>query len=204
ASSPARPLGSTGLRVLAVAPSIRFGARLVYRALITPGSSGGTVLFAQDGVVLPGCAHAKVLAGKASCALIPTSAQRHVILATFTGSRVLSGAEGSLAVLIARAPTSFHVFTTPTAVLPRAALTLWAWHLPGHATGKVVFDSGLVRLCVAGVRDGGASCATAVRLAPGPHVVTARYVGDKDYLGSLATTSFRVLVAQPPPTSAPR
>jgi hypothetical protein len=48
---------------------------------------------------------------------------------------------------------------------------------------------------VAGVRSGGARCEVRVSLAPGLHVVEARYLGSHEFLGSLARTTVRVLRA---------
>jgi hypothetical protein len=197
-SNPVRPLGVAQLRVVAVAHLLRFGERIVYRALTTPVTTGGSVLFAEDGRVLRGCQGARVVRGRASCAIRLTATSRHVILATFSGDDVLSGTQRALAVRVHRAPTAFRVGPVPSAAVEGTAVTLHAWHLPGLATGSVVFTSGAVRLCVAVVTSGGAVCAADPNLAVGPHRVIARYVGDRDFSSSISRTTIQILPASPP------
>jgi hypothetical protein len=79
-----------------------------------------------------------------------------------------------------------------------ATVTLRAWHLPGLASGKVVFSTGPSRLCVAAVRSGGGSCAFDLHLVVGVHVVVAKYLGDRNFGASLGRTSLDVL----PPTAS--
>jgi hypothetical protein len=201
ASSPARPLGISTIRVVAVARVLRFGERIVYRVLTTPATTGGTVLFAEDGRVLRGCQSARVVRGRATCGVRLTATSRHLILATFSGDSVQSGTQRALAVLVLHAPSAFRVGAAPDAVLAGMPVALRAWHLPGLATGTVVFTAGAVRLCVATVTSGGGECWTTTRLAVGLHEVVARYAGDRDFSSSLARTTLRVLPAAPPPAS---
>ena len=131
ASSPAGRSASSTIRVVAVAKVLRFGERIVYRVLTTPATTGGTVLFAEDGRVLRGCQSARVVRGRASCAVRLTATSRHVILATFTGDNVQSGTQRALAVLVQHAPSAFRVGAAPAAVLAGTPVALRAWHLPG-------------------------------------------------------------------------
>ena len=130
-----------------------------------------------------------------------TASSRHVILATFSGDDVLSGTQRALAVLVRRAPTAFLAGAAPASAAAGTPVALHAWHLPGLATGTVVFTSGAVRLCVAVVASGGAVCTADADLALGAHRVIARYVGDRDFGSSLARTTLSILPSAPDPTS---
>ena len=142
-SSPVRPLGISALRLVALAHVLRYGERVIYRAYAAPrGTTGGAVLFAEDGRVLPGCQSARVVHGRASCEVRLTSASRHLVLATYSGDRILSGTQRALAVLVTKAPSSFRTAAVPSAAQLGVAVDLRAWHLPDEATGKVVFSAG--------------------------------------------------------------
>jgi hypothetical protein len=200
-SNPVRPLGVSRILVVAVAHAFRFGDRIVLRATTTPRTTGGSVLFAEDGRVLRGCQSARVVRGRASCAVRLSATSRHVILATFSGDDVLSGTQRALAVLVRRAPTNFLAGATPISAAAGTPVALHAWHLPGLATGTVVFTSGPLRLCVAVVASGGAVCTADADLAVGAHRVIARYVGDRDFGSSLARTTLSILASAPDPAS---
>jgi hypothetical protein len=118
-----------------------------------------------------------------------------VVLATYSGDRILSGTQRALALLVKKAPSDFRAASIPSTAVVGTTVTLRAWQLPGLASGKVVFDAGLSRLCVAVVRSGGGTCTFVLHLAAGVHQVEARYVGDRNFLGSLARTTLQV---QPP------
>jgi Fibronectin type III domain len=197
ASNPVRPLGVAQLRVVVVARALRFGERVVYRALTTPSTTGGSVLFAEDGSVLRGCQNARVVRGRASCAVRLTATSRHVVLATFSGDDVLSGTQHALAVLVLRAPSAFLAGPAPGSTVDGAPVALHAWHLPGLATGSVVFTTGAVRLCVAVVASGGAVCRADPDLGVGLHRVVARYVGNRDFSSSTARTTLQILPGSP-------
>jgi Bacterial Ig-like domain (group 3) len=125
-----------------------------------------------------------------------------VILATFSGDAVLSGTQRALGILVQRARTAFLAAPTPSSAALGATVTLRAWHLPGRATGKVVFSAGPNRLCVAHVRSGGGTCTFVLHLAAGLHPVVARYVGDRDFGASLARTTLEARPAVGPAPSA--
>ena len=195
ASSPVRPLGVPSLRLVATASGLHYGDRIILRASPSSARTMGSVLFALDGGVLHGCQSSRVIRGWAACSMRIWSTARHVVLATYSGDSVLSGSEHALTLVFARAPSSFRIAASPVKVAPKAALSLRAWHLPGRATGKIVFTAGAVRLCVAAAHSGGATCATTVTLAGGVHLVVANYLGDRDYLGSLARVRIQVLTS---------
>jgi Fibronectin type III domain/Bacterial Ig-like domain (group 3) len=197
-SNPVRPLGVAQLRVVAVARVLQFGERIVYRALTSPSTSGGSVLFAEDGKVLRGCQNARVVLGRASCAVRLTTTSRHVILATFSGDQVLSGTQHALVVLIHRAPSAFLTGPVPGSAVDGTRVALHAWHLPGLATGSVVFTTGAVRLCVAVVTSGSAVCWAEPDLGAGLHRVVARYVGDRDFASSISRTTLQIRSAPSP------
>ena len=139
ASGPVRPLGVAQIRVVAAARALRYGERVVYRVLTSLAASGGTVLFSEDGRVIAGCQSARVVKGRASCAVRLTATSRHVVLARFSGDRLLAGTERALAVLVARAPSAFLTAGLPATVPSGVPVRLRAWHLPGTSTGTVVF-----------------------------------------------------------------
>jgi len=194
-SSPVRPLGISVIRVVAMAHRLQYDARVVYRAYASPTTTtGGSVLFAEDGRVLPGCQSARLVHGRASCAVRLTAASRHVVLATYSGDRVLSGTQHALGILVERAPTQLRDAPSPASAAPGATVMLRAWHLPGLATGKVVFSTGPDRLCVADAQSGGGACTFALHLAAGVHFVVAKYLGDRNFGASLARTTLEVVV----------
>lgn len=124
-----------------------------------------------------------------------------MIQATFSGDAVLSGTQRALAVLVGRASSAFLAGAAPASVAQGTAISLHAWHLPGLATGTVVFTAGPLRLCVAVVTSGGGACTSDAHLAVGVHRVVARYVGDRDFSSSLARATLRILPAAPAPAS---
>ena len=198
ASSPTstvRPLGAPSIRIVVVARKLEFGSRVIYRVLASSKASGGSILFAQDGRVIPGCQNVHVVKGRASCAVRLTSAARHVIFATFSGNAVLTGSQNALPIAVPKAPTALRAAPVKRSVVVGTKVTLRAWHLPARAAGKVVFAAGSVRLCVAVVRSGGGTCSTILHLTSGPHDVTASYLGDRSFLDSLARTTLNVLPA---------
>ncbi|HEV3212845.1 MAG TPA: Ig-like domain repeat protein [Acidimicrobiales bacterium] len=200
-SSPVRPLGLSGLRLVAMAHVLQYGERVLYRVFAAPrGITGGSVLFAEDGSVVPGCQSARVVRGRASCALRLTSAARHVVLATYSGDRLLSGTQQALVILVKKAPSDFRAAPLASTAVVGTTVTLRAWHLPSRATGKVVFDAGESRLCVAVVESGGGTCTFVLHLPAGVHDIQARYVGDRDFLGSLAMTTLQAELAVTPPS----
>lgn len=203
-SNPSRPLGIARLRLVAVAHALRYGERVVYRALTTPATTGGTVLFAEDGKVLRGCQSSLVVRGRASCALRLTATSRHEIQATFSGNETLTGAERTLALVVQRAPSAFRSAALPATVAVGATMTLRVWHLPGLASGTVDFSSGTTMLCTAVVRSGGGTCSVVVHLAAGVDRIVARYVGDRDFRSSLARTTVDVTASTPAPPSEGR
>lgn len=201
ASSPsaqAVPLGVPALRVLALAKALEVGARIVYRATVAPAPGQGTVLFAVDGLVLPGCQRARIVKGHAACATRLRLAGSTGLLVTFSGSRTLTGDEATLGVVVRRASTTLRAVAQPTSVLEGTTTLLHASHLPGEATGQIVFTAGAVRLCVATVRSGGGRCTARLSLSPGVHLVEARYLGDRSYRSSIARTTVRVVAPAAP------
>jgi hypothetical protein len=196
-SSPVRPVGATTIRLRVAAKRFVVNERVILRAVVGPGAAGGTVLFFEDGTALRGCQASRVVRGTAACSMRLASAARHVVLASFTGDLTLSGAGQDVGFRVQREPTSLHALAAPVQVVPGARLTLRAWRLPGHATGRIRFTTGEVTLCVATVASGGGSCAVRIGLAAGVHLVTARYAGNRDYLASTARTSLRIIAATP-------
>ena len=196
-SNQVRPQGTSQVRLVLSATRFEVGQRLVVRALVGSAAKGGTVLFFEDGRALRGCQSARIVRGAAACSLRLDAAAPHVLLASFTGDATLSGNAQDASIVVARATTTLRASVAPGQVDQGSAVTFRAWHLPGHATGKIVFDAGAVRLCVASVASGGGSCTSTAALAVGVHLVTARYAGDRDFEGSTARTSFQVLVVPP-------
>lgn len=193
-SSVVRPLHTSAVTLLR-RPKPVFGKRILFRAVMSPTPTGGVVLFAMDGRVLPGCQSARVVSGHASCATRLVVVGRHDIFATYSGSERSSGAVAAVSLLVAKAATSLHASPTPRAAPSLGLVTLHAWGLPNRAVGKLVFRSGGHRLCVTGVRSGGGVCTFRLRLDVGLHGVIARYLGNRDYRGAAARTSLRVLPA---------
>ena len=192
ASSAVRPVHASAVTLLA-RPRPVFGKRILLRAVISPPPTSGMVLFALDGAVLPGCQSARVMLGHASCATRLKVPGRHEVLATYSGSQASGGSEAAVPLLVTRAPTSLRASPSPRTAPVLAVMTLRAWGLPNQASGEVRFASGRSRLCVSGVRAGGASCSFRLRLSAGAHLVEVTYSGSREYLGARASTSLRVL-----------
>ena len=197
-SNPVRPLGHASLVAKVVGSTLQFGDRVVFHATFTPSTDAGTVLFADDGAVVPGCARAKVVAGSASCATRLTVVGPHRVVLTYSGSSAVAGVQTAVSFRTTRAPTSFQVTVDPVSAVDGTLVTLQASHLPGLATGRIIFSAGAARLCVAMAKSGGGSCTDALHLTDGPHLVRATYVGDRSFLAAVARTTLRVLAA---PTS---
>lgn len=192
-----RPVQSVTARLSTIG-SLHLGDRVILRADISPARSEGTVLFAVNGAVLKGCVTARVVHGRASCSLRLRSTGADTVLATYSGSASLSGAEALETLAVSKATSSLRVAADPDPAASLSVVWLRAWSLPGTATGQVVFTSGATRLCVAGVHGGGGRCSFRLRLAVGVHPVAATYRGDHDFLSVVAHTTLRVLS---PPTS---
>jgi hypothetical protein len=178
--------------------SLDVGTRVILRADLSPARSQGTVLFAVNGVVLTGCVATRVVRGHAACSLRLRSTGADTVLVTYSGSPSLSGAESQSTLVVTKAASSLRVSADPDPANSLAVVSLRAWSLPGSATGQVVFTSGAIRLCVAGVHGGGGECSFRLRLSVGVHRVVATYRGDHDFLSAVARTTLRVLA---PPTS---
>jgi hypothetical protein len=197
ASLQVRPVQAATARLSSVG-SLRVGGRVVLRAEVSPARSQGTVLFAVNGVVLRGCATARVVRGRAECSLRLRDTGIDTVLATYSGSPSLSGAEALSALEVTKAASPLRVSANPDPAAALGVVSLRAWSLPGLARGQVVFTSGSTRLCVAGVHGGGGRCAFRLRLPVGVHVIVGTYRGDHDFLGTAARTTLRVVA--PPST----
>jgi len=197
ASTPVRPLGVSTVHLLVAASPLVFGERAVLHAVLASPATGGTVLFFEDGRTIKGCQAARVVRGRAGCSLRFDTASRHVLLATFTGSTTLTGATADVALNVGRVRTSFHLASDPVQVTLGAAVTLRAWGLPGHATGRIVFSSDAGQLCVANAISGGGQCTAKLDLPVGVHVISGHYLGDRDFFSSVSQTSLQVNATVP-------
>lgn len=197
-STPVRPVQATTL-VLTTAGTLQLQSVVVLHATISPPPSGGLVLFALDGQVLPGCQSARVHKGHAACATRLKATGSHEVLANYSGSTSSAGSEALATVHVKRTTTHVQAAASPGVTAPLDLVTLRAWGLPGAARGDLVFSSGGSRLCATGVLGGGGSCVFRVHLAPGSHQVIATYRGSRDDAASSAQTT---LVVLSPPAGA--
>ncbi len=189
-----RPVQSTTLGVT-VRGTPTYEGVVVLRATVTPATSGGLVLFALNGSVLPRCGSAYLVHGHASCAARLLTIGHDQLLVTYSGNGASSGSESLSTLVVTRRATTLHAAADPAITAAMGVVTVRAWGLPRAAVGKVIFTVQGAHLCTSGVRGGGASCRFRVHLRPGAYEVLARYPGTHIYRGSSAVADVRVLSA---------
>jgi large repetitive protein len=161
----------------------RISSSTVDFAFSITDTNAGTAVCAMDGAPLA-CTHQAHATG-----LMPGA---HTLTVTATD---LAGNATTLTRTFTR-----NKITTPVQAHPKRArthrghpVTLIANHLPGNATGKVVFKKKAKTLCTARVRDGVAKCQTSRHLKRGLYRVKATYLGSTVYAASSNRTSFRIV-----------
>jgi hypothetical protein len=182
---------TTALSSSASAPV--FGQSVTFTAQVSPvppgaGAPGGTAVFVVDGVAQPAVA---VVNGQATFTTSSLSVGTHTVSATYNGDANFTGsAAASLTLTVGKAatqtvltssanPSGRHEPITFTATVTAAA--------PGGGTprGFVVFvvDRKIVGFVAL---NNGVATLTVPELSPGQHHVFALYLGNDDYLPSLA------------------
>jgi len=173
----------------------RAGHPVTLRALVEPSDGGGTVSFASDGVLIPGCDAAPLISGtgtiySASCATSSLPAGEHQITAVYSGNAGHAGSSGTGSATISQ-PTSTTLSIDPASPVPAgAALTLTASVSGSAGLGIARFlrDDTPIPGCEAVSLDTRhrATCATTAP-APGGYHLRAEYSGSGLYEASGAT-----------------
>eukprot|EP01037_Dinobryon_pediforme_P015481 gene15481-15625_t len=155
----------------------------------------GTVTFYEDGVAI---GTATVASGKASLMTPALTAGSHIFSATYSGDSAYQTTTAALTVTVKIAISGFAL-ALPVNAVPTSGqtLNLIAGGLANAATGTVTFYEDSVAIGTATVASGGASFTTSALMA-GPHMFSATYNGDLNYLASSASLS--VVVKMIPPS----
>jgi uncharacterized repeat protein (TIGR01451 family) len=170
----------------------RAGHPVTLRALVEPTDGGGTVSFASDGALIPGCDASPLNSGgdttyMASCATSSLPAGEHRITAVYSGNAGHAGSSGVGSATISQ-PTSTTLSIDPASPVPAgAALTLTASVSAsnGQGTARFLRNSTPIPGCEAVALDTShrATCATTAP-APGAYVLGAEYSGNGLYEAS--------------------
>ena len=171
----------------AVPGSVPHGSAVSLSAAGLPGNATGTVSFAAGSETL--CeATLPVL----SCGTSPTlAAGIYPVTATYSGDNNYAGATAATSFTITMSSDyTMAASASPTPTSYGNAVLVSVSGLPGDATGSVSFKSGSTPLCTTSLPILG--CDTSSVLPVGSYPVTATYLGDNNYVGSTASTSFTI------------
>jgi hypothetical protein len=167
--------------------TITFSSNVVYpiKQLAAGGVvPTGTVAY-KDGTTVLG--QSPVSNGSASFSTATLNAGRHSITATYSGdtdSASSTSHEVALTVTQAASKTTLQASTNPSTVGEPVTFTAHITVNAGNPTGTVIFSDGTTPIGSAQtVVDGSANLSTSA-LSAGPHLITAAYSGDQNFLTS--------------------
>ena len=167
-----------------------FGQSLALTATVssTGGTPAGTVTF-MDGSTTLGTA--TLASGEATFTTSALSIGSHSITAVYAGSSSFAGSTSTASILtVDQAETTIAVTASPNPAIVggSVALTATIASAGGTPSGTATFFDGLTGLGTATLAGGIATLNTS-DLAAGPHVITAVYSGNSQFLASLSATS---------------
>jgi hypothetical protein len=219
---------STGTVLSASANPVLVEQQITYTATVSPAPDGGTVAFASDGVMIPGCGAQPVgtSTGTANCTTTFASAGSHSIEAGYTGDSSFAPSHSTeLDQTVTSAPSSGTTTTTPSgsATATSTALAFSATRavtgqrvrftatvFPSPGGGTVAFLQGTKPIpgCAAvALNQATASCITTYA-TPGRRLISAVYSGFGSFGGSrsgaLSETIRWSLTLKRRPSSSPQ
>lgn len=176
-----------------------YGAAILLSAQLQAAPNlSGTITFTLQGSSFPLCSVSLLPSEPVDCFVSsPLDTGPAYVTATYSGNSDYTGstATNAAVVTVVQAPSSFTASATPSLAAYGSGVRLSATKLPYSASGEVRFLSGSgALLCAATATYGSGSCVTGV-LPVGAYSVDASYLGNLNYLGSSATTSFSVTQA---------
>ena len=185
---------STAIAADANPSTTTYGVSVTLSATGLNSDAGGGVTFTSGGATL--CS-GTVVGGSASCGTGVLPVGGYSVTATYGGDGNYLGSTATTSFSITQAQTAVTASASPGSTDYGNSVTLTASGLPTDATGTVSFSDQSGPLCTTGqLSSGAASCSTGVLPAGNYDPVTASYLGDSNYLGSTATTSFTITQAQ--------
>jgi len=176
-------------------PSSYHGA-VTFTATVTGMTPGGTVSFADNGVVIGGCSAQAVLSGHATCTTSALAVGAHPIVATYGGDAFnLGSASSTVTQTVNKAASSTALSSSANPAPFGVSVTLTATITGGLPTGSVVFkDNGAVLSgCGAVALTAGTASCVASGLTVGMHPMVATYGGDAGNVGSTSATLSQVV-----------
>lgn len=178
-------------------------------ARVSPSTATGTLAFENGGSALPGCSGVTVVSGIASCqAAFSAAAPPGSLTAVFTPA-ASSGYEAStsppVTLTVAR-DTTATALTVSTAT-PTAGRGVTYRATVGSAHTGAAVPSGAVEFLDGGTAIGGCSSqplsagqatCTLSYASPGSHSITATYLGDGNFAGSISAAQTVTVTTTPP------
>lgn len=188
---------STTTTLSASSGSVVFGQSVTFTASVSSanGTPTGSVEFFDGGISLGTAALSGGVAVLATAAL---SVGTHVVSATYSGDTgFLSSDSSNVSVTVATAHTTTTLASSPNPSPRRQLVTVTATvaALPpggGTPTGQVELFDRRKRIGVSSLVNGVATFQVSFRAA-GDHELTANYLGDMSFLGSLSATHIQTI-----------
>jgi hypothetical protein len=123
------------------------GQSVSFHAFVDPSDGGGTVTFASDGAVIPGCGNLPFISGggtdwEASCTIASLPNGNHTIAAVYSGDAAYTGSSGSTTEDIYQGATSTSLTASPSSTLINTPVTLTADVYSSDGGGTLTFTSG--------------------------------------------------------------
>jgi hypothetical protein len=183
---------ATAMTALASPDTTPYGSPVSLSIAGLPGDATGTITFTSGTTTL--CTTS--LPALSCEPTTTTGVGAYPVTAAYSGDGNYDGSTATTSFAITKASGySMVASATPSSTSHGNSVALLASGFPFDATGTVNFTHGTATLCSALVIHGAASCPTLSELAVASYDVTATYLGDDNYEGATAQTSFVITKA---------
>jgi large repetitive protein len=193
--------GQSATAIDAAPGPFAFGSSVQLLAFVNPappstGTPLGTVRFVVGSTPIVGCESVALTgSGRATCAWPAVAVGSYQFRALYSGDGNFdASASGAITRSVVAAPTTTTVTSSPNPSTERDRITFVA-SVSMNPPGAVMFqDGGLpIKKCEAVALTAGAATCDAFLTVPGPHAITASYLGSTNHAPSAGTTTHIVI-----------